>query len=214
MSDEIVFYFNPRSRAQMAHWMLEEVGAPYRTVLIDFEKKENKTPQFLSINPMGKLPTITWRGMVVTETAAIIAFLADAFPQAALAPSLDDPRRGPYFRWLFFGAGCIEPALIDHMFKRPDPPVKGALGYGSYDDVVTTLKKALSPGPYLLGSRFTAADVYVGSEIYWAGKIGADRFNDDPVFTDYVARLAERPAWKRSILKDAKAFQPEKAASS
>jgi glutathione S-transferase len=211
MSEEIVFYFNPRSRAQMAHWMLEEVGAPYRIVPIDFDSKQHKTPQFLAINPMGKLPTITWRGVTVTETAAIIAFLADAFPAAGLAPAPDDPQRGAYYRWLFFGAGCIEPALVDRMFKRPDPPVKGALGYGSYDDMVNALKKALSVGPYLLGSKFSAADLYVGSEIYWAGKIGADRFNDDRIFTDYVARLSERPAWRRSIAKDAKAHVADQA---
>jgi glutathione S-transferase len=211
MSEDIVFYFNPRSRAQMAHWMLEEVGAPYRIVPIDFELKQHKTPEFLAINPMGKLPTITWRGVTVTETAAIIAFLADAFPEAGLAPAPDDPQRGPYYRWLFFGAGCIEPALIDRMFKRPDPPAKGALGYGSYDEMVNALKKALSPGPYLLGNKFTAADVYVGSEIYWAGKIGADRFNDDKIFTDYIARLSKRPAWQQSIAEDAKSFPRDRA---
>jgi glutathione S-transferase len=211
MSEDIVFYFNPRSRAQMAHWMLEEVGAPYRIVPIDFEKRQHKTPEFLAVNPMGKLPTITWRGAVVTETAAIIAFLADAFPAAGLAPAPDDPQRGPYYRWLFFGAGCIEPALLDRTFKRPDPPVKGALGYGSYDDMVNTLKQGLSPGPYLLGSKFTAADVYVGSEIYWAGKIGAYRFNEDKIFADYIDRLSKRPAWRRSIARDSKSHTPDHA---
>jgi glutathione S-transferase len=206
MSDEIVFYFNPMSRAQMAHWMLEEVGAPYKKVLIDFEKGEHKTPEFLAINPMGKLPTITWRGVPVTETAAIITFLADAFPKANLAPAFDDPQRGAYLRWLFFGAGCIEPALYDRHFKRPDVR-KSSIGYGSYEDVQNTLKQALSNGPYLLGERFTAADVYVGSEIYWAGMIASPGYKGEPVFDRYLARLAERPAYKRSIVEDAKAFQ-------
>lgn len=119
MSDEIVFYHNPRSRAQMVHWMLEEAGAPYRIVPIDFERGENRTPAFLAVNPMGRLPAIEHRGQGVTETAAIIAYVADAFPAAGLAPSVDDPLRGPYRRWLFFGADCVEPALIDQMFQRP-----------------------------------------------------------------------------------------------
>jgi glutathione S-transferase len=209
MSEEIVFYFNPRSRAQMVHWMLEEVSAPYRTVLIDLDKKENRGPEFLAINPMGKLPTITWRGTVVTETAAIIAFLADAFPEAQLAPALDDPLRGSYYRWLFFGAGCVEPALVDRMFKRPEPPIKGALGYGNYESVVGALKLALTSNAYIAGPRFTAADLYIGSLIYWAGKIGADRFNEERVFTDYVARLSKRPAWRRSIAKDSESFRSD-----
>jgi len=205
MSDEIVFYFNPRSRAQMAHWMLEEVGAPYRIVPVDLQKREQKSPTFLALNPMGKLPTITWRGVVVTETAAIIAFLADAFPKAGLAPALDDPLRGAYYRWLFFAAGCIEPAVVDKMFERPAPPRPEALGYGRYEDVVATLKEAVRASPHLLGARFSAADVYVGAEIYWARMIGAPGFKDEPVFERYVARLAERPAYQRSIAEDAKA---------
>ena len=207
MSDEIVFYFNPRSRAQMAHWMLEEVGAPYRIVPVDLQKREQKSPTFLALNPMGKLPTITWRGVVVTETAAIIAFLADAFPKAGLAPALDDPLRGAYYRWLFFAAGCVEPAIVDRMFDRPAPPRPEALGYGRYDDVVGTLKDAVRASPYLLGQRFSAADVYVGAEIHWARTIGAPGFKDEPVFERYVARLAERPAYQRSIAEDAKALR-------
>lgn len=198
MSDEIVFYYNPRSRAQMAHWMLEEAGAPHRKIFVDFEKNEHKAPDFLKINPMGKLPTIVHRGTVVTETAAIIAYVADAFPQAALAPAPTDPQRGAYYRWLFFGAGCFEPALLDTMMKRPPIERKTAVGWGSYEDVVSTLKTALAAGPYLLGATFTAADVYVGSEIGWAMTFGAPGLKGEKVFDDYVARLQARPAYKRS----------------
>ena len=198
MSDEIVFYHNPRSRAQMAHWMLEEVGAPYRISPIDFEKREHKQPDFLAINPMGKLPTIVHRDTVVTETGAIIAYLADAFPQAGLAPAIGDPARGSYYRWLFFGAGCIEPALIDRMMKRPDVEPKAALGYGSYEDVLNALAGVLSKGPYLLGEKFTAADVYVGSQINWAAMFGApDIKGIRGVFDAYIARLTARPAYQR-----------------
>lgn len=198
MSDEIVFYWNPRSRAQMAHWMLEEVGAPYRKILVDFEKNEQKAPDFLKINPMGKLPTIVHRGTVVTETAAIIAYLADAFPQAGLAPAPGDPRRGAYYRWLFFGAGCFEPALLDTMMKRPPVERKMAVGWGSYDDVLSALKTALATGPYLLGETFTAADVYIGAELGWAMMFGAPNVKGDKVFDDYVARVQGRPAYKRA----------------
>jgi glutathione S-transferase len=197
MTEEIAFYHNPQSRAQMAHWMLEEAGAPYRIVPIDFEKGENRTPSFLAINPMGKLPTIVHRGVVVTETAAIIAYIADAFPAAGLAPAPDDPLRGAYYRWLFFGAGCIEPALLDKMMKRPEVERKGAVGWGSYEEVMATLKGALAKGPYLLGEKFSAADVYIGSEVRFAMMFGAPGLKGEKVFDDYVARLSARPAAKR-----------------
>lgn len=199
MPEEIIFYHNPRSRAQMVHWMLEEAGAPYRIVPIDFEKGEHKTPSFLALNPMGKLPTIVHRGTVVTETAAIIAYLADAFPAAGLAPPPTDPSRGTYYRWLFFGAGCFEPALLDTMLKRPPVEKKMAVGWGSYEDVLATLKQALGNGPYLLGDTFSAADVYVGSEVRWAMMFGAPGLKGEKVFDDYVARLSARPAAQRTV---------------
>lgn len=198
MTDEIAFYHNPRSRSQMAHWMLEEVGAPYRIVPVDFTKNEHKAPAFLALNPMGKLPTIIHRGTVVTETAAIIAYLADAFPKAGLAPAPDDPSRGTYYRWLFFGAGCFEPALLDKMMKRPEVERKSAVGWGSYDDVIAALKTALAGGPYLLGERFTAADVYIGSELRFATMFGAPDLKGERIFDDYVARLSARPAFQRA----------------
>jgi len=138
MTDEIVFYHNPQSRSQMVRWMIEEAGAPHRVVPIDFAKNEHKAPAFLALNPMGKLPTIEHRGTVVTETAAIIAYLADTFPQAGLAPAPGEPARGAYYRWLFFGAGCFEPALLDKMMKRPEVERQAAVGWGSYDDVLAT----------------------------------------------------------------------------
>lgn len=195
MSDVVTFYHNPMSRAQMVHWMLEEAGAPYETKLVRFDRGEHKAPAFLAINPMGKLPTIVHRGVVVTETAAIIAYLADAFAQAALAPALDDPSRGTWLRWLFFGAGCLEPALIDKGFKRPPVERKGALGYGSYEDTLDTLEKALSPGPWLLGARFSAADVYLGAQLIWGMQFGT--VDKRPAFEAYAARCTERPAHQR-----------------
>jgi len=199
MTDEIVFYHNPQSRSQMVRWMIEEAGAPHRVVPIDFAKNEHKAPAFLALNPMGKLPTIEHRGTVVTETAAIIAYLADTFPQAGLAPAPGEPARGAYYRWLFFGAGCFEPALLDKMMKRPEVERKSAVGWGSYDDVLTTLKKALATGPYLLGEKFTAADLYIGSELNFAVMFGAPGLKGEPVIDAYLARLTARPAFQRAM---------------
>ncbi len=195
MIDTLVFYTNPMSRGRIAHWMLEEVGAPYRTELLSFDKNEQKSPAFLSINPMGKVPTIVHRGVVVTEAAAICAYLADAFPAAGLAPALDDPARGTYLRWLFFGAGCIEPAIIDRMFERPAPSRPASLGYGSYDATLNALESALNPGPYILGERFSAADVYLCSQIGWGMQTKA--LEPRPAFQEYSARCSDRPAFQR-----------------
>ena len=199
MSDEIVFHHNPMSRGRIVHFMLEEVGAPYRIELHDFEKREHKTPGYLAINPMGKIPALEHaRGTsrtVVTEAAAICAYLADAFPEARLAPALDDPARGVYFRWLFFGAGCVEPAVLDHTYKRLAVERPSALGYGSYEDTLSALESAVTPGPFILGERFSAADVYIGSQIGWG--LMTKGLSARPAFVAYASRLGERPAFKR-----------------
>jgi glutathione S-transferase len=195
MGDEVVFYHNPMSRARTVHWMLEEVAAPYRIELIDFSKAEHKSPAFLAVNPMGKLPAITHRGVAITETGAICAYLADAFPAAGLAPRMDEPSRGSYLRWLFFGAGCVDGALIDRMLARPAPEKTSALGYGTYADVVETLDKAITPGPYILQQRFSAADVYLGSQIGIA--IMFKSLEPRPSFQRYLDLLHQRPAYQR-----------------
>ena len=198
MSDRIIFYHNPQSRAAIAHWMLEEVGADYDVRHIDFQKGDSRSPDFLAVNPMGKIPTIVDRGTVVTEAAAICAYLADRFPQAGLAPAPGSPERGTYYRWLFFGAGCFEPAVIDKMFKRPEIENKGSVGYGSYDDTIDTIERALQPGPYLLGQTFSAADVYIASELSWTGMFGAPRIKESAVIQAYVERCTARPAYLRT----------------
>jgi glutathione S-transferase len=195
MSEEIVFYHNPQSRGRMVHWMLEETQAPYRVELVSFEKGENKKPAFLAVNPMGKLPAIVHRNTVITECGAIITYLADAFPAAKLAPSTDEAARGTYLRWMFFGQGCIDSALIDRMLSRPPGDRPTALGYGSYDDVVRALETALIPGPYILGSRFSAVDVYVGSQIGFGMMMKS--LEPRPAFQSYLGLLSERPAYKR-----------------
>jgi glutathione S-transferase len=195
MSDEIVFYHNPMSRARMVHWMLEELGAPYRIELVDLQKGEQKKPAFLAVNPMGKLPAIMHRGTVITETGAICTYLADAFPAAALAPRWDEPSRGTYLRWMFFGSGCVDSALIDRMLARPAPERTSALGYGRYEDTITTLETALTPGPYILHDRFSAADVYIGSQIGFG--MMTKSLEPRPAFQSYLGRLSQRPAYKR-----------------
>lgn len=199
MTDEIVLYHNPMSRAAIARYMLEEVGVPYRVELLRLDRNEQKQESYLRLNPMGKVPTIIHRGLVVTEAAAICAYLADAFPQAKLAPALDDPRRGTYYRWLFFGAGCIEPAFTSHLEKHtPDRP--SGVAYGSYEDVVRTLHSALEQGPFILGEQFSAADVYVGSQIGWGMMVKA--IEPTPLLSAYVARINERTAAKRARALD------------
>jgi glutathione S-transferase len=195
MSDEIIFYHNPMSRARVVHWMLEEVGAPYRVELVDFSKGEQKKPPFLAVNPMGKLPAIVHRGTVITETGAICTYLADAFPGAGLAPRWDEPARGSYLRWMFFGAGCIDSALIDRMLARPAPDRTSALGYGRYEDVMQTLEQAITPGPYILQERFSAADVYIGAQIGFGMRTKS--IEPRPAFQAYLDRLLQRPAYQR-----------------
>jgi glutathione S-transferase len=197
-AERIVFYHNPQSRAAIAHWMLEEVGAAYEIRLVDFQKGDNRTPEFLAINPMGKIPTLVVGGTVITETPAILAWLADAYPDAGLAPPPGSPERGAYYRWLFFGGSCFEPAMTDEMFKRPAPERKSSLGWGSYDEVVDTVETALRPGPYLLGDKFTAADLYIGSELMWGGMFGAPRLKESASISAYVARCTDRPAFRRA----------------
>lgn len=193
--DELVLYTNPMSRGVIAHWMLEEVGVPYRMESLDLDKREHKTPEFLELNPMGKVPTIVHRGIVVTESAAICTYLADAFPKAGLAPDLKDRQRGTYLRWMFFSAGCLEPALVDRLHSRALPDRPGALGYGSYSDTLNALERAITPGPYILGERFTAVDVHIGSEIVWG--LMTKSLEPRQAFREYSERLAERPAYQR-----------------
>lgn len=200
MANTITFYHNPMSRSRIVHFMLEELGAPYETRLVSLEKGEHKAPEYLAINPMGKLPAIVHRGVVVTETAAICLYLADEFPAAGLAPAIGDPKRGTYLRWFFFGAGCVEPAVVDKMLGRPPVERKGAIGYGSYEDTLAALETALTPGPFILGERFSAVDVYVGSQIHWGLMVKA--LEPRPSFQQYADRIAARPALQR-LLKGA-----------
>lgn len=194
--DEIVFYTNPMSRGRIARWMLEEVGRPYRTVVLDYGTTM-KAADYLAINPMGKVPAVTHRGVVVTECAAVCAYLADAFLEAGLAPALDDPMRGPYLRWMFFAAGPVEAAVTARSLNLLPPAEKaGMVGYGSFDAVMDGLETAVATGPWILGDRFSAADVYVGSQIAWGLQFKS--IPERPAFRAYADRLMARPAAVRA----------------
>jgi glutathione S-transferase len=209
MTDIISFYTNPFSRGRIAHWMLEEVAAPYHVELLDFEHKEHKSAEYLTLNPMGKVPAIVHRGVVITEAAAICAYLADAFPVAKLAPLPSEPARGTYFRWLFFAAACIEQAGTDKQNPRTVDVRASALGYGTYEDVMNGIESAITPGPYILGDRFSAADVYFGSQLVWGLMIKS--IEPRPAFAEYVARLSKRPAYARFMEKTKELEQAMKA---
>ena len=199
MTGRIQFYYNPQSRAAVTRWMLEEVGADYEIRPVDFTDDTHRTPEFLALNPMGKIPTLVLGdGTVLTENGAIISWLADAYPEAGLAPPPGSSRRGTYYRWLFFTGSCFEPALTDRMMRKGEAPPKMMLGWGDYDDVIDTYEKALEPGPYLLGEEFSAADVYVGASLHWAGTFNAPRIKESGVIQDYVARVTARPAYARA----------------
>ena len=193
MAADITFYTNPMSRGQIARWMLEEVGQPYDMIILDYGTTM-KAADYLAINPMGKVPAIVHRGKVVTEAAAICAYLADAFPAAALAPPPD--RRADYYRWLFFAAGPVEAAVSNKAMGLTVPEDhERSMGYGNYDQVISALEKAVSCDQWICGDQFTAADVYVGAQIDWGLTFGT--IESRPSFEVYAARLRERPAYKR-----------------
>ena len=190
MSKDLIFYTNPMSRGRIVRWMLEEVGAPYETVILDYASSL-KGVEYLAINPMGKVPAIKHGDTVVTESAAICAYLADAFPQAGLAPPLAD--RGDYYRWLFFGAGPVEAAVTARSLGyEPKPEQKRMAGFGSLEDTLNALEGAVAGGGYMAGDSFTAADVYTGSQIGWGMQFGS--IDKRPAFTAYWDRVSSRPA--------------------
>lgn len=193
---QVVLYHAPWTRSGTVLWMLEEVGIAFELRRLDLAAREHKSAAYLAVNPMGKVPALVWDGVAITESAAICAFLADAVPAAGLAPPIGDPARGPYLRWMFWGAGCLEPAIVDRVLQRPTG-LSRTLGYGDFDTVMRVLADALLPGPWLLGDRFSAADVLMGAGLRWA--IHAGHLEAKAPFADYVARLSARPAAQRAM---------------
>ena len=207
MADELTFYTNPMSRGRIVRWMLEEVGQPYRTELLDFGTTM-KAPAYLAINPMGKVPALRHGAALVTEAGAICAYLADAFPEAGLAPPPGDRARGAYYRWMFFAAGPVEAAVTNKSFGFEVPAErKGMAGYGSFDDVMNGLEHAVSGNDYVASGKFSAADVYFGSQIGWGLMFGS--IEKRPAFERYWQRIGNRPAAVRARAID-DALMPKK----
>jgi glutathione S-transferase len=196
MTEELVFYTHPMSRGRIARWMLEEVGRPYRTELLDFTTTM-KAPSYLAVNPMGTVPALRHGDTVVTEAAAICAYLADAFPEAGLAPPPGDRRRGAYYRWLFFAAGPVEAAVTNKALGFVVPEGREAMaGYGRFGDVMKALESAVGQTDYVAGASFTAADVYLGAQIGWGLQFGT--IEKRPAFERYWARISAPPAARRA----------------
>ena len=203
----LTFFTNPMSRGQTVRWMLEEVGQPYDTEILDYGTTMKAEP-YLSINPMGKVPAIRHNGRVVTEVAAICCYLADAFPEANLAPP--PPDRADYYRWIFFTAGPIEAAFTNKAMGWEAPPERQAtLGYGSYDKALETLERYLASKPFITCDRFTAADLFVGAYVNFM--LEFKLLDPRPAFTDYAARMTDREAFRRAREIDGKLIAAMKA---
>jgi glutathione S-transferase len=192
-------YHASPSRSSVARWMLEEVGEPYEIELLNLKEGDQRKPSYLAINPMGKVPTLRHGDTVISEVAAICCYLADAYPAAQLAPALDDARRGPYLKWLFFGPSCLEPAMIDKALDRPAAP-RSTAGWADYDTVIEVLRGAVADTPYLLGEQFTAADVVIGAGIRFGMLF--KMLPELPEFVAYAQRLGARPALQRQLAED------------
>ncbi|TGP27064.1 MULTISPECIES: glutathione S-transferase family protein [unclassified Mesorhizobium] len=215
----LTFYTNPNSRGRIVRWMLEEIGQPYETVVIDYQKtsafdawggatlerpvsndpNDERVRFFTHVNPIGKVPAIVHDGRAVAESGAIITYLAETFPEAGLAPTPEE--RADYYRWMFFAAGPIEQAVTNHRAQFvPAPEQEFFFGYGSYERTLDELERAVQVHPFIAGDRFTAADIYVGSHIGWG--LGLQTLEPRQAFLDYVGKLVNRDAFKRGVAKD------------
>ena len=208
----LIFYTNPQSRGRIVRWMLEEIGQPYETELIPYD--EMKSERYLAIHPLGKVPAIKHRGHVLTECAAICAYLADVFPEAGLGPR--DEEKADYYRWLFFAAGPLEAAVSNQAMGWQVPPERERMfGYGNFDRAIAAMDELLSRHDYVCGDRFTAADVYVGSQIMFP--LQFKMLPEKDSFLRYRDRLSARPAYPRAneiderIIAEAQPAQPQPA---
>lgn len=200
MSNDLILYTNPQSRGRVARWMLEEIGVPYETRVVNYGP-EMKAPAYLAINPLGKVPAIQHKGAVVTETAAICAYLADAFPEAGLIPPAGTPARAAYFRWMFFAAGPLDSAAMFRALEVEIPTEKSRmLGFGTFDLAISAMESALKETPYFAGEAFSAVDVFAGATLGWLTQFKIVPLN--PTFEAYLARIQQRPAAIRAAALD------------
>ena len=195
MPSELTFYTNPFSRGRTIRWLLEELGIEYETKIVEF-RTGTTSPEFRAVNPMGKVPTIVHKDLVITESAAICVYLAEEFPQSGLAPTPQE--RADYYRWLFFCAGPLEAAVYDQMIPHtPSEQQQSASGYGSLERVMDALDVHLGTHSYFAGNRFTAADVYCGCQLFWGRKFN-QTIRERTAIREYVDRITDRPTWNRA----------------
>ncbi len=202
----VTLYHSPNTRSSGTLTLLEELGMPYELKVLDMKAGEQRQPPYLAVNPMGKVPAIRHGEAVVTEQGAIYLYLADLWPQAGLAPPIGDPLRGPYLRWLVFYGSSFEPAMVDRALKR-EPGRAGTMPYGDVETTIATLKGQLARGPWILGERFTAADVLWGTALTWMISFGL--LPAEEPFTGYIGRWNERPSVARVRAIDAKLGTPQ-----
>jgi glutathione S-transferase len=195
----VTFFHSPQSRSGGALALLEEIGVPYDLHVLNSRKKEQRDPQYLAVNPMGKVPAVLHEGVLVTEQAAVYMYLAELYPQANLAPAIGDPLRGSYLRWMVFYGSCFEPAVVDRSQKYPPAP-PSTCPYGDFDTMLNTVNQQLERGPYILGEKFTAADVLWGMALKWT--TGFKLVPETPQITAYIERVNSRPALVRAAKKD------------
>ncbi|MHC2331297.1 glutathione S-transferase family protein [Bradyrhizobium sp. USDA 4454] len=198
-TDRVTLYYSPQSRATGTRVLLEELGAPYDLHILNMKAAEQRKAAYLAVNPLGKVPAIRHGGALVTEQVAIFIYLADLFPQAGLTPALNDPRRGPYLRWIAYYGSSFEPAVIDHFMKREPAPITQS-PYADYDTMLGALEAQLAKGPYLLGDQVTAADILWGIALSWTMMFGIVPRRD--VFVRHVERITARPAFQRVTAAD------------
>jgi glutathione S-transferase len=208
-SRKVIFYHSPQSRSAGTLVLLEELGADYELHVLNLKKGEQRGAAYLAVNPMGKVPAIVHDGALVTEQGAVYAYLADLYPEAGITPAIGDPLRGPYLRWLFYYGSSFEPALIDKSLKREPAPASTS-PYGDYETMLKTLNDQLATGPFLLGERFTAADVLWGTALRWTTMFKL--VPETPVVTGYIARVTSRPAVGRAAKIDADLIAAQNAA--
>ncbi|MCA1300380.1 glutathione S-transferase family protein [Stappia indica] len=207
--DKLTLHYAPRSRASATRVLLDELGAPYDLHVLNMRAGEQKSPAFLAINPLGKVPALTHGDTILTEAVAIALYAGDLFPQAGLTPTIGDPRRGAYLRWMVFYAASFEPALMDKMSGHVPPANECA--YGTFDQVIELLADQLERAPYLLGDRITIADIQWGATLQWALSFKA--VPALPVFTDYAERITARPSFRRVFEDEARLDAEHEAAA-
>jgi glutathione S-transferase len=199
-SPNLTFFHCPQTRSTGVYTLLEELGAPFDMHVVSLRAQDNRKPEYLAVNPLGKVPAVRYGDAIVTEQVAIFIFLADLFPTAGLAPAIDDPLRGPYLRWLVYYAACFEPAIVDHHLQRDAAP-GGMSPYRDYETVIQTIFDQLAKGPYLLGEKFSAADVLWGTALGWTTAFKLVPENEH--VAAYVKRVGERPAAVKVAERDA-----------